>query len=65
LLQLKLSSPIISLSSMAFSYDKRESLIDEVSPESVSKDQINKISMGIYSDEHLQEKAIDSLVDIS
>ncbi|ERG92156.1 MAG: hypothetical protein J07HQW1_02191 [Haloquadratum walsbyi J07HQW1] len=50
---------------MAFSYDKRESLIDEVSPESVSKDQINKISMGIYSDEHLQEKAIDSLVDIS
>lgn len=50
---------------MTISDDERESLIDEVDPESVSEDQINKISMGIYHDEHLQEKAIDLLVGIS
>jgi HEAT repeat protein len=36
-----------------------------VDPESVSEDQINKISMGIYHDEHLREKAISLLIDIS
>lgn len=50
---------------MPLSDDERESLIDEVDPESVSDDQINKISMGIYNDEYLREKAINRMVDIS
>jgi vesicle coat complex subunit len=49
---------------MLLSYDERESLIDGVNPESVSEAQINKISMGIYHDEHLRNKAINRLIEI-
>ncbi len=50
---------------MTISKEEREAIIDEVHPKSVTENQVNKISMGIYDDEVLREKAIDSLIEIS
>lgn len=50
---------------MTISKEEREAIIDGVHPESVTENQVNKISMGIYDDEVLRGKAIDSLIEIS
>lgn len=50
---------------MTISKDKRESIIDNAQPESVSDSQIDKISLGIYSDDTLREKALDTIIEIS
>jgi HEAT repeat protein len=50
---------------MTISTDERESIIDDARPESVSQSDIDKISMGIYSDDPLRKKALETMVEIS